>query len=136
MLIDRFLPTFDVHERHQSLVRAPLAQVYDAVRSLDIGGARLTMLLFSLRGLLFGRPAPGFNLDHFLRMGFVLLGETPREELLLGLVGRFWTARGDLQRLDAERFRGFREPGYAKAVWNFTLSERPAGAVWLAKLIR
>jgi len=64
-------------------------------------------------------------------MRFILLGEKPNEELLLGLVGRFWTASGELRRLDAEGFRSFKEQGYAKAAWNFSLAERPDGSVLL-----
>ena len=45
--------------------------------------------------------------------------------MLLGLVGRFWTLSGGLRRLDAEGYRNFHERGYAKAAWNFSLTERP-----------
>jgi hypothetical protein len=64
-------------------------------------------------------------------MRFILLGEKPNEELLLGLVGRFWTLSGELRRLDSEGFRKFNEPGFAKAAWNFSLSERSDGSVLL-----
>jgi hypothetical protein len=56
--------------------------------------------------------------------GFILLGERPAEEILLGVVGRFWTPLGGIKRMDAEAFRVFASPGYAKAVWNFSLSAR------------
>jgi hypothetical protein len=92
------------------------------------------MFLMWLRGI----PASGggaalscFNLDDFLRMRFILLGEKPNEELLLGLVGRFWKPSGELRRLDALGFRNFSEPGFAKAAWNFSLSEQAAGTVLL-----
>ena len=90
------------------------------------------MLLFRLRGIPAGRFAPNcFTLDDFLKMRFILLGEKPNEELLLGLVGRFWTASGELRRLDAEGFRSFNEQGYAKAVWNFSLAGQRDGSVLL-----
>ena len=128
MLIDDFLPDYDVRERHGAEVRASLENVYAAVRRLDISRAKLSMFLFRLRGI----PAPSrFGLDDLLKMRFILLGERSNEELLLGLVGRFWTPSGGLLRLDAEGFRGFKEPGYAKAAWNFTLAKRPDGAVSL-----
>jgi hypothetical protein len=132
VLIDDFLPDYDVRERHRAKVRAPIDKVYAEVRRLDISRAKLSMFLFRLRGI----PAPvsarsRFSLNDLLKMRFILLGERPNEELLLGLVGRFWTPSGGLLRLDAEGFRGFKEPGYAKAVWNFTLAKRPDGAVRL-----
>ena len=124
MLIDDFLPIYDVREQHQTKVHAPIDEVYAAVRQLDISQAKLSMFLFWLRGLPAGLSAPScFTLDDFLKTGFILLGEKTNEELLLGLVGRFWTPSGELRRLDVEGFRSFNEQGYAKAAWNFSLSE-------------
>lgn len=132
MLIDDFLPRYDVSEQHRIKVRASMGNVYAAARRLDISGARLSMLLFRLRGISGGVSAPSrFTLDDFLKMRFILLGERPNEELLLGLVGRFWTPSGGLRRLNAEGFRAFNERGYAKAAWNFSLSQCPDGSVQL-----
>jgi hypothetical protein len=64
-------------------------------------------------------------------MGFHILAEKPEEELLLGLVGRFWTLRGELRRVNTEDFRSFNERGYAKAVWNFSLSRQADETVLL-----
>lgn len=126
MLIDDFLPNYDVCERHRIKVRAPVNEVYSAVRELDLREAKLSMFLFRLRGLPAGKKAPTcFKLDDFLKMRFILLGERANEELLLGLVGRFWTPSGELLRLDAADFRDFNEPGFAKAAWNFSLAEQP-----------
>ena len=128
MLIDDFLPDYDVHEKHRIKVHAPIDRVYAEIRRLDISQAKLSMFLFRLRGI----SAPyGFTLDDFLKMRFILLGEKPNEELLLGLVGRFWTLKGKLRRLDAEGYRNFNEPGFAKAAWNFSISERPDDSVLL-----
>ena len=132
MLIDDFLPDYDVRERHRTVVHSPAERVYEAVRRLDLSQAKLSMFLFRLRGIPAGRSAPScFTLDDFLKMRFILLGEKPNEELLLGLVGRFWTPSGELRRLDAEGYRNFNERGYAKAAWNFSLSERADGSVLL-----
>jgi hypothetical protein len=132
MLIDDFLPNYDVSERHRTEVQAPLETVYAAVRQLDLSHAKLSMFLFRLRGIPTGVSASGrFSLDDFLRMRFILLGENPNQELLLGLVGRFWTPSGHLLRLDASGYRSFAEPGYAKAAWNFTLSQSLEGTIML-----
>ncbi|HEY0005420.1 MAG TPA: hypothetical protein VGB17_11475 [Pyrinomonadaceae bacterium] len=133
MLIDQFLPRYDVHERHRTKVHASLEEVYAVVRELDLSRARLTQALMRLRGMGAGRSSPAeLNLDHLLKkMCFILLGERPQEELLLGLAGRFWKPSGELRRLDAEEFRNFNEPGYAKAAWNFSLSEQADGSVLL-----
>lgn len=129
MLIDEFLPASDVTERHEILIAAPPERVYAAVRRMDLSGSPIIRGLFLLRGLpalLTGRSREGsplgVTLEGLLRSGFVLLGERAGEELLLGLVGRFWTVTGDLQRLEAAAFRRFDRPGFAKAAWNFHLA--------------
>jgi hypothetical protein len=133
MLIDDFLSSYDVCERHQIIVHAPLDKVYAAVRHLDISQAKLSMFLFRLRGIPAGLSTPScFTLEDFQKMGFILLDERPNEELLLGLVGRFWTPSGELRRVDSSGFRNFNEPGYAKAAWNFTLAKQPDASVLLA----
>jgi hypothetical protein len=132
VLIDDFLRGYDVRERHRTRVYAPIDKVYEAVRRLDISRAKLSMLLFRLRGIPAGSLTPAcFTLDDFLKMRFILLGERENEELLLGLVGRFWSPSGELLRLDAESFRDFDEPGYALAAWNFTLRAEPDESVLL-----
>jgi hypothetical protein len=139
-LIDAFLPAYDVAERHQMRVRARIEQVYAAVRRLDLGGSGVVRMLFWFRELpaFFLRPSNwgaagrlGLTLDVLLDSGFVLLGERPNEELVLGLVGRFWTPSGDIQRLTLKEFRNFQRPGYAKAVWNFSLSGQAGGTTLL-----
>ncbi len=132
MLIDDFLPNYHVSERHQTVVHSSTENVYAAARQLDLSQAKLSMFLFRLRGIPAGRSAPScFTLNDFLKMRFILLGEKPNEELLLGLVGRFWTPSGELRRLDIEGYRNFTEPGFAKAAWNFSLSERVDGSILL-----
>lgn len=135
MLIDEFLPAYDVHEHHEIDIAASAERVYDAARTLDLSRSWLIRTLFFLRGLpaLFSsRGAPkqrlGLRLAGLLDNGFILLGETPQQELVLGLVGKFWKASGDIQRVRAEHFCSFDTPGYAKAVWNFSLAPQPNGA--------
>ena len=96
-LIDEFAPAYDMVERHQTDVHAPVDRVYDAVRNLELTGSRTIRWLFLLRELpaslrLVGRGNRrlGLTLDALLRSGFLLLREKPQQEILLGLVGRFW----------------------------------------------
>jgi hypothetical protein len=131
MLIDEWMPQWDVVEHHETRVRAPRQAVWETVRTLDFArSSPVVAALFALRslpGLLSGRApkrAAGATLDGLLRKGFVLLGERPGEELLLGVVGRFWRPSGDIVRLTAEEFRVFDRPGYAIGTWNFTLADQ------------
>ena len=124
MLLDDHAPDYQIAARYEVEVRAPPDVVYDAVRRLDLSRSFVVRILFALRGL----PNRELNLDSILgRGGFVLLGEEPPQELLLGLIGRFWTPRGDIQRFEPQGFRPFDRPGYAKAAWQLLVVPRPSG---------
>ena len=132
MLIDQFLPTYDVVERHEIRVHAPAATVYAALRHADLAGSPIVRLLFALRlvPVLIAAPLktlresrsrirPTVTLRDFEARGFSVLAEDPPHELLLGLSGTFWTATGGLRPVDSESFRGSQPAGTARAAWNF-----------------
>jgi hypothetical protein len=125
--MDHFMPRWDVATRHETIIRGTPADVMRAVKRLDLGRSRLARALFRLRGM----PRASCTLNGALRLGFVLLGERPDRELVLGLAGRFWTPRGDLRRVTPERFLSFAEPGTARAVWGFRAEPVGHGAVEL-----
>lgn len=139
MLIDRFLPAAEVSSRREVEVRAPAERVWAAARSLDLAGSPVVRALFALRslpGILSRMSAAGRGLgcdmDGLLKNGFVILAEESGEEVVLGLVGRFWTLDGGIIRVDPTDFAAFDRPGYAVAAWNFTLHGPAAGPVRLA----
>jgi hypothetical protein len=53
--------------------------------------------------------------------GWVLLGERPRDEIALGLVGKFWRPVIAFAKVSAEGFRDFAEPGYAKTIYSLSV---------------
>jgi hypothetical protein len=138
ILIDEFMPAYDVSEYHETRIRAPIEKVYDALRTADLGGSPIIRLLLRLRGLPAILTTGGhkrnltLNLDAILKGGFVLLGEHPPNEIALGLIGRFWTLSGTRCRVTADEFAAFDLAGYAKAVWNFSLVEESAEVTRLA----
>ena len=138
MLIDEFLPAYDVSEYHAIMVGASVARVYPALRTADFGASLIIRGLFLLRGVTMLLQQNSslqqhrqLTLDGFLSSSFVLLGERQEQELLLGLVGRFWTLRGGILRVPPAQFQDFVAPGSAKAVWNFSLVPDAAGGVRL-----
>lgn len=137
MLIDRFLPEYQVTSRHRTLVHAPIDQVYEALFGVDLYDSWPTQLLFALRGMpaLFRRGGQHrkrepLTLDRVTRTGFIMLGQEEPREVVLGLVGQFWKLTGGLQMgLDSNGFLAFGAPGYAKAAWNFLLTDHPEGTL-------
>jgi hypothetical protein len=118
MLIDDFLSEYDFVERHGVSIRAAATDIYRAANEVDFSESFLIRWLFRLRGL----SSEKVTLDSLKTSRFAILGETLNRELVLGVVGRFWTLKGELKKIDAESFKRFDSAGYAKAAWNFSLS--------------
>jgi hypothetical protein len=132
VLIDEFLPHYDVVEHHQIDVDAPVDRAYRAVKELDLARSPIVLALLFARGLphLFTgavKPKRQLRLGDIVESGFVVLGEEPDRELVLGIVGKFWQLSSGVLRIEPDEFTGFDTPGYAKAAWNLVVSARPGG---------
>ncbi len=125
MLIDRFLPRCDVSARYQIDIHAPIEQVYSAARHLDMNDLWIVRWLYRLRGL----PQPSLTLDGMLKWGFVLLADQPSQEIVFGLIGRFWSLSASLEPVTADAFVDFHQPGGAKAVGNMAFIPQDDGVV-------
>jgi hypothetical protein len=135
MLLDEVMPKFDVRASYDTQVIASPERVYASVWTTDFDHWGLMRALLILRGLpgLLAAPAETWRrvrsqcrrrpvrLEDVLGSGFTLLGEQAGEELVLGTVGRFWLARGELRPVSPEGFREASVPGTAKAAWNFAV---------------
>lgn len=145
MLIDEFLPRYDVVERHGIRVDAPASRVYEAIWAADLARSLPVRVLLGLRtlpSLLVDRAkarrladvlqrSTTVTLQTVLSQGFYLLAEEPGREVLLGVVGRFWTPTASLEPTDPERFRSAAAPGRAKGAWNFTVTALGEGSTRL-----
>jgi hypothetical protein len=136
--LDEFLPDFDVNEVHSTRVAAPPEAVLAAARAVTSREVPLLVVLMALRRLpaaIRRRRSPAARraldaplLDQMTRGGFLLLADRP-DELVAGVVGRFWTPDGGIHRLGAAEFAGFEEPGFAKAAVNFRADAVPGGTL-------
>jgi hypothetical protein len=146
MLIDDYLPRWDVRERHRTRVRASREATYDALRTADLAGGPLVRLLLLLRALpaalargaegmreLRARGGRAITLAEFEERGFRVLEEQPPAELLIGLEGQFWRPSGNVCTSGPADFRTRPPaPGIARAAWNFSLVARADGTTELA----
>lgn len=150
------MPAYDVVERHRTVVRAAPEAVYAALREADLAGGPLATALMSARLLpaaliaLLRSPRQalvelrerrerraerrgGFRLADFERAGFHVVAERAPEEIVIGLLGKFWTPRGALcASVSVDDFRAGPPSGYALAGWAFTVARRPGGLTELA----
>jgi hypothetical protein len=118
MLLDQFLPNFDIKARYQIDVQAPAPRAYAVTRHLDMRDSLIVRWLCRLRGL----PHADFTFEGMWKLGFVLLADKPSQEIVFGLIGRFWTPFPRIQRIQAEDFVAFNRPGFAKAVGNMAFT--------------
>ena len=140
MILDELMPRYDVVERHRTRILAPSAAVYAAIREADLTSAPVTRTLLALRAVpaallaLFRSPRAAIaeyherrtrrvmRLADLERAGFRVVAERANDELVLGLLGRFWTPRGDLcADVSRESFRAGPPAGMALAGWSFSV---------------
>ena len=129
-LLDRFMPEFDVRERHETSVGAPAEVTFASARTLDAHRSPLMRGLFRARQLLMGgrtesATSDGSFLDEVQALGWRVLAETPGRELVLGAVTQPWLADVVFRGLPSEDFAEFREPNYVKIAW--TIQVAPLG---------
>jgi hypothetical protein len=165
LLLDELMPRYDVVERHATIVRAAPGATYAAIREADLAGGPIARTLLAIRAvpaalLLLvtspqalvresrarrtarGKPT---RLADFERHGFRVVAERAPEELVIGLLGRFWTPRGGVcHDVSAATFAMGPPNGQALAGWNFTVVARDDGRcelrtetrVWCAPEVR
>jgi hypothetical protein len=141
MLVDDFLPVYDVSDSVATVVDADLGKTWDALMQVDLieVGRQRTMVavLGALRALpevvghmlhgeLPARPPKQLRFHDITQIplgegGWVLLGERPHDEIALGLVGKFWRPVIPFAKVAPEEFRDFAEPGFAKTVYSLSV---------------
>jgi hypothetical protein len=130
-LLERFMPRYEVAERHQIRVAAPAEVTFAAARALDIQRSPLVRALFELRtlpSLLRGeRQArePRALLDETLSLGWGVLADVPNREIVVGAVTQPWEPVVQFRAVPPDQFGAFDQPGFAKIAW--TLRADPLG---------
>jgi len=137
VLVDEFLPVYDISDAVATVVEADVSTTWNALMDvdlIDVGRRRpivaalgaLRMLPEVVMRLLHGEAAPEAPRQLRLRDmptlppeqgGWILLGERPRDEVALGLVGKFWLPVIEYAKVAPESFRSFNEPGYARTIY-------------------
>ena len=122
-LLDRFIPDWEVAERHETVVQASTDQTYLAIRTLDFEDSWVIRLIFRLRMMVMGGRPVAYNgprtvLDRAKAMGWGMLAEVPGRAVVLGAVTQPWRAAPVFRPLRPAEFAAFNAPGYAKIVWS------------------
>jgi len=123
-VLDRFMPLYDVVERHHVHVAAPAEVTVGVARDMDLSGSCVVQAIFRGRELMFGSPpqprgvaVPPGLLATALRLGWGVLTDIAGREIVLGAVTKPWEANPVFRDLSPRDFVAFAEPGYVKIVW-------------------
>jgi hypothetical protein len=132
-LLNRFMPAYDVVERHQVKVAAPVEATFVAATDMDLQRSLLVRTIFRTRELFMRghstSPAvAGSFIAQMRAIGWGVLAEMPGREIVMGAITQPWKADVTFVPLDPLEFAGFREPGYVKIVWNLRVDPEGADA--------
>ncbi|HTC94205.1 MAG TPA: hypothetical protein VK699_12265 [Terriglobales bacterium] len=137
MLLDELMPSYDAAARYQTIVKADAARTFSVLQHVDFSQSGVIRLLMGIRTL--GRrarhkPDPNQSLtERIRRAGFMEVSRLENEELVIGVVGRFWQpSSGIIQGLSPKEIIDFQTDGYAKALWNFHLASTSPGETRLS----
>lgn len=129
-LLERFMPACDIVERHAIRVLAPADVTFDAAQRVEWSSHPVVRAIFIGRELLLGADPARRHvrmglLDEARELGWGVLAEEPRREIVMGAVTKPWEPNVTFRTIPAAEFAAFNEPDYVKIVW--TLRADPVG---------
>ena len=122
-LLDRFMPVYEVVERHHIRVLAPAEMTFAAACEQDLLASPVIRAIFNARALALGstpdeRARPRALLPQVLSLGWGVLAEVPGREIVVGAVTKPWEPNPRFRAIGPERFMAFDDPDYVKIVWS------------------
>lgn len=121
-LLDQFIPSYDVAERHHVQVAATAEITFETATGMDLQQSPVVRGIFKAREWIRGsHPSRAPETRGFLRqmraIGWGVLAEIPGREVVMGAVTRPWMADVVFRPLPPDGFATFCEPDYVKIVW-------------------
>jgi len=132
-ILDRFMPEFEVAERHEIAVAAGAPITFQVACHLDMLRSRVIRSIFAARDVVMrSRPsAPPLERDfvtEMLDLGWGVLEQVPGRSLTLGAVTKPWEADVRFFPVPPPLFEAFNEPGFAKIAWTIEVESVTAGS--------
>jgi hypothetical protein len=120
--LDRFMPEYDVVERHHINVAAPADVTFTALMEMDLEDSRVIRAIFKSRELLLGAdadrtPHASGIVAVTRELGWGVLADVPGHEIVMGAVTQPWKANVVFRSLPVAEFAAFNEPNHVKIVW-------------------
>jgi hypothetical protein len=133
MLLNRFMPEYDVVERHSIRIAVPAEVTFAAAQEMDLNESGIVRAIIRARELILGSkvasdPAPPGLVAQTRAMGWGLLAEVPGRELVMGAITQPWAANVVFRAIPPAQFAERREPGHVKIVWTLRADPVSEGA--------
>lgn len=140
MRLNYYLPQYDFAEKHSIFINSTAKEVYNAAYNLNPGKSGIVSLLFKIRGIYAilsfrkqNKLPVRLPISDFMNNEFVTLEKVENREIVIGLIGKFWTPSSEkVNCLSAGHFVKFDQPDYCKAAANFLVEENPGGGIILS----
>jgi hypothetical protein len=131
-LLDRFMPVYEIVERHHTQVAAPAEVTLAAAYDMALDDSRIVRAIFKGREILLGArtdttPKPRGVLALTKSLGWGVLAESPGREIVMGAVTQPWQANVVFRSLPPQDFAAFQEPDFVKIVWTLRADPLPNG---------
>jgi hypothetical protein len=120
-LLDRYLPAYDVAERHETRVAGPASLTYAVAMDMELERLSLARAVIRWRERLLrvrgdGSWPPGGIVAQLQAWGWGVLSEVPGREVVLGAVTQPWEGNVRFRALAPDAFVAFDQPGFVKLV--------------------
>jgi hypothetical protein len=122
LLLDRFMPIYEVAERHHIRVAAPADVTFAAACEQDLMALPMVRAIFKAREIVLGAEAETVTRPRGLlaltrSIGWGVLAELPGREIVMGAATQPWHANVVFRSLPPDQFVAFDEPDYVKILW-------------------
>jgi hypothetical protein len=129
-LLDRFMPEYEIAERHYVNVAAPADITFSTACAMDLQDSGIVRAIFKTRELLLRGKAQEDDLPRGLlaqteALGWTVLAEIPSREIVMGAITEPWKGIPVFRSVAPDEFAAFHEPGHVKIAW--TLRADPIG---------
>ena len=122
MLLNRFMPEYDIVERHSIRIAASAGITFAAAQDMDLVQSPVVRAIIKAREWILGarnteRPVHTGLVAQTRAMGWGLLDEVPGRELVMGAITQPWAANVVFRAIPPAFFARHGEPEHVKIAW-------------------